>query len=64
VYQEALEAMDKRNLKGGLEIVRYHRSNRKIEGVNRRIKQIARASFGYQHLANHMMRIQMKFGKF
>ncbi|MBU7545262.1 transposase, partial [Weissella cibaria] len=94
VYQEALEAMDKRspelihalistykpvgsamdvtigtfkrNLKGILESLRCPWSNGKIEGINRRLKQIARTAYGYQNLGNYMrrIRIQMKYGKF
>lgn len=94
VYQEALEAMDKRspelihalistyrpigsamdvtigtfkrNLKGILESLRCPWSNGKIEGINRRLKQIARTAYGYQNLGNYMrrIRIQMKYGKY
>ncbi|WP_353955594.1 transposase [Weissella cibaria] len=49
-----------------LESLRCPWSNGKIEGINRRLKQIARTAYGYQNLGNYMrrIRIQMKYGKF
>jgi transposase len=56
----------KRNIKGVLESLRCPWSNGKIEGINRKLKQIARSAYGYRNLANYMrrIRIQMKYDKF
>jgi len=71
-YKPVGAAMDvtigtfKRNLNGILESLRQPWSNGKIEGINRRLKQIGRTAYGYRNLGNYIRRIrlQMTFGRY
>ncbi|QYU58608.1 ISL3 family transposase [Weissella confusa] len=71
-YSPVGSAMDttigtfKSNLKGILESLRQPWSNGKIEGINRRLKQIGRTAYGFRNLANFMrrIRIQMKYPRY
>jgi transposase len=71
-YKPVGSAMDvtigtfKKNLNGILESLRQPYSNGKIEGFNRRLKQIGRTAYGYRNPANYMrrVRLQLKFKRF